>query len=248
MFKDPLGRPEGEPLDPLRHSIDDLKIRQSGQPRLFSAVWMQDPRTMGGNIIKTDWFQFVKPAEVPTHNIVWARGWDLAFSEKQVAKSNPDHTAGARLGLWRQGNEYAFYLEDIARWQALWPITRQNILKQTKLDGRGTTLVVEGGGPQKGLGDDLKLDVEFKPFRVRIKTPVVDKVARAQYWVDECQIGKFFIVENSTWYQDFIDECEAFPFGAKDDQVDSVSIAFWFLMDTFRGKGAKSVRVQGLYR
>ncbi len=88
MFLDPLGRQPGEALDPTRHTVDDLKIRELGNPRLFAAVWQQSPRAAGGNLININDFIIIDRSEVPTSNMVWGRAYDLAFSEKDKCFSS----------------------------------------------------------------------------------------------------------------------------------------------------------------
>lgn len=245
-FKDPLGREPGEPLDPLRHNYEDLLIRQRGNPRLWAAVWQQSPRSVGGHIIKPEWFGYVAHNELP-RGIRWVRAWDLAFSSKQVSKSRPDFTAGCLMGVLRVDKSVTnFYIKDIVRWQADWPDSRKQMLEIAKSDGREVKIIVEGGGPQKALADSLKVDPEFSQYIIRDITPVQDKVARAQHWADKAELGRLKIIKGA-WTSVFFDECEAFDNGLNDDQIDSVSLAYWYISQFMIGVGPKFMKVRGLY-
>ncbi len=246
MFKDPLGRAEGEPLDPQRHTITDLQIREKGNPRLFAAVWQQNPRSIGGGIIKTDYFNFISASEVPIKECISVRAWDLAFSEKQVAKAKPDYTVGCRMLLHNNGDNYAFYIYNIVRWQKTWSQTKTEMRDLALMDGIETAIVLEGGGPQKGLGDSIKNETDFLPFTVRVRSPISDKVARAQYWGDKLEIGKIYMVKGD-WNKACLNECEVFNKGAFDDQVDAISLAFYDLMLYLKEASFTTVPVRGLY-
>ncbi len=247
MVEDPLGRNPGEPIDPEKHSLADLRMRERGSKRSWDALWQQNPRTVGGNLIKIEQFKLMKLEDVPTRHMQWCRAYDLAFSEKQLGRSNPSFTVGSKVGLFKEGQEYSIIIADVARWQSIWPVSRQRIAMLAKEDGPAVKIVLESGGPQKSLYDELRADRAFAPYSIRKATPVVDKVARANIWVDKLEIGKFFIVE-APWNVAFLDECESFDNGQHNDQVDSISIAYWHLSQYLRGQGIRQMKVQGLFR
>lgn len=59
-------------------------------------------------------------------------------------------------------------------------------------------------------------------------TPIkvdTDKVSRAQCVTPLIEAGKVFLPEGAPWVNDFIDELAAFPKGAHDDCVDSLTQA-----------------------
>lgn len=245
-YPDPLGREPGDAFEP-RWSKEDLQALKVGSPRAWHSVYQQTPRTIGGSLIKINFFQRCKPEEVPTKNMLWLRGWDLAFSEKQVARSNPSFTCGVKLGLYRDGNDYRYYIADVVRWQSTWPVSKQRILSIAQADGRAVKLTLESGGPQKGLVEELRQDKAFALFSITQSSPVVDKVARANYWTEKLELGKFTLVEGA-WNPAFLDECEIFDNGPHNDQVDALSITYWELSKRLRSNLFKNVKVRGLYR
>lgn len=246
MWDDPLGRQPGEALDPERHTVNDLLIRAAGNPRMNASVWQQSPRPSDGNLINVSKFNMINFSQVPVDNMIRVRAWDLAFSEKELVKSKPDFTASCYMGLHQQDDNYAFYIYNITRWQMSWPDTKKKILEFGYQDGVDTPIVLEGGGAQKGLGESLREEKQFAPFTIGIIPPVADKVARAQYWIDKLDIGKIYLVID-TFNKPFKAECESFPVGSNDDQVDSVSLAFFHLMELLKTPSVTIVKGKGLY-
>jgi predicted phage terminase large subunit-like protein len=244
-YEDPLEREPGDDFAP-RWVKEDLEALKKGSPRAWHSVFQQTPRTIGGSLIKIDCFRKIKLEEVPPRGVIWLRGWDLAFSEKQVARSDPSFTCGAKLGLYKNNAEYAIIITDISRWQSTWPTTKQRIFRTAHEDGIATKLVIESGGPQKGLVEELRSSRELAAFSVLKSTPVADKVARANYWTEKLEMGKISIVE-AGWNGDFLDECEIFNNGPHNDQVDAVSIAYWELAKRLRSSLFKQVKMKGLY-
>lgn len=246
MFRDPLGREPGTPLDETRHTKSELEIRINANPRVGYAVWQQSPRQATGNLIDTTKFNRVAYSEVPTANMTRIRAWDLAFSEKEIAQQDPDYTSSCLMGLWQEGDNYAFYIYNITRWRRSWPETKNKIREYGLSDGIHTRIALEGGGPQKGLGESLRNEKLFAPFSIDIIPAMADKVARAQYWVDKLGINKIYLVIDD-YIKPFVSECEAFPYGKHDDQVDAVSLAFFALMEYLKSPSITTVKVKNLY-
>jgi len=249
-YEDPLEREVDEPIDPrwTKHNVDVLK---AGSKRAWFSVYQQNPRTVGGTLIKIDQLIVLEPAaaeeKFPQKFRTYVRGWDLAFSEKHLNKSSPSFTAGAKLALYKKDKEYSILIEDMKRWQRNWPESKRGIVEVAEADGTSVKIVVESGGPQKGLGDELKADRKLAAFSIIQATPVVDKVARANYWTEKAEDGKFYIV-NGPWVRAFLDECEVFDNGAHNDQVDAVSIAYWQLSKYLRMNTFRQVKISGLFK
>jgi predicted phage terminase large subunit-like protein len=247
-YPDPLGRKPGQPLDPYRHTVADLKMR-AAKPRSWSALWQQNPRIQGGNIIKSEWFNIITPVELPRPRELYVvRAWDMAYSAKELAKRDPDFTAGVKLAHWRYDNTNRFIIMKIVRWQESWPVSKRRIRTYAQNDGTSVKIGLESGGPQKGLVDDLRSDPSLKGYRVMGAVPVHDKVARAQPWIDEAENGNFFLLDGD-WVSEFLDECEGFPNSAThDDQMDALSIAFEMIKPRLRGRPVSTMRLTGLYK
>lgn len=83
---DPLGRAPGERLWPSRY--DDEKVRQARKdPRIFSAVWQQEPSPEDGDYFKKEHLDrclYASPSELPT-DLRAHVGSDHAISKKEEA-------------------------------------------------------------------------------------------------------------------------------------------------------------------
>ncbi len=247
MYSDPLERKPGEALDP-RWKRGELESIELGSRRTWSSLFQQNPRTIGGNLIKIDNFISIKPEEIPAKGMRWCRAWDLAFSEKQIGKSNPSFTVGAKVGLYTSAAEYYIIIANIVRWQATWPVTKHRIAEIAKEDTPSVKLVIETGGPQKGLVDDLRSSKEFATYSIMPCSPESqDKIVRANYWTEKLEMGKIKLV-TAVWNRPFLDECEIFNNGVHNDQVDAISIAYWWLKRYIRGNSFQKVHIRGFYR
>ena len=71
-----------------------------------------------------------------------------------------------------------------------------------------------------------------------------DKVVKSHPWRSRAKNGRFYMVNDSwwgrPWNKNFYLEAEAFPRGAKDDQVDTVSVGSHYLAYGFGTKKARS--------
>lgn len=136
---------------------------------------------------------------------------------------------------------------DLQRWQENWPVTKRRVQRIANDDGRKVRLAFEAGGAQRGIVDELMADDRFKGFNMRSLNPVNDKVARAQPWIDAAEVGKVWILVGP-WVKAFYSECEKFPNGAYDDQIDAVSTSFEVLSPMTTRHSLTRLKVSGLYK
>ncbi len=195
-------------------SLDNLDPLTRQQ--LLKGDW--SARTSGSKF-KREWFKIVDLAPV---NAQWVRYWDMAATEKN-SHNDPDWTAGAKIGKTPQGN---YYIADMRHMRAS-PQSVEAIIKQTaQLDSQSCRIYMEQepGASGKTLIDyyirQVLMGYAFHPDKV-----TGDKATRADPVSSQAEAGNIFLVKGS-WIGDFLDEVEAFPNGAHDDQVDAVSGAF----------------------
>jgi len=188
----------------------------------WSAQGLQNPQPRRGNMLRADMVQILK--DMPD-NIRWVRGWDLASSEKERMKDDPDYTVGTKLGL-RFGNNGAppeIFIDNVIRgqWTAL---KRDEIIKNTALkDGSGVHVYIEAVAGYKDTYTRMKGILSGHSV-VRQVTPHQDKVIRASAFEPIFEIGNVYIRE-APWNHAWLEEIKAFPSVSHDDQVDSVVIA-----------------------
>lgn len=172
----------------------------------------------GGSIFKREWFNIVNEAPA---NIKKVRFWDLAATKPKQGRE-PDWTVGALVGE-KQG---IYYVCDVRRMQGS-PPEVESLIKQTaRLDGYGVHIYMEQEPGSSGVGqiDHYTRNV-LKGYTFRGIRTTGPKEERAAPVSSAAEAGNVKLV-NGRWISEFLDEFEAFPIGAHDDQVDAVSGAF----------------------
>ncbi len=172
-----------------------------------------------GSKFRREWFKLI---DVAPNDCKYVRYWDMAATEKK-ANTDPDWTAGAKVGRNPQGN---FFISDM-RHARVTPQSVEALITQTaQLDGKNTWIYMEQepGASGKTLVDYYGRKVlqgyTFYPDKV-----TGDKSSRANPVSSQAEAGNVYIVKGA-WINDYLDEAESFPTGAHDDQVDAVSGAF----------------------
>lgn len=212
---DPLGRVEGEALCPERFSTAQLlKKKKTFTEYEWASLYQQRPTPRSGGLFDVRQFEMI---DAPPPGLRLFRYWDLAVSQKEKSSRN----ASIEMGLAPDGR---LILCDGIAFRAEWPDAKATI-KQIMKDGRSRGVIhgIEAklhGLPavQEFWRDKELAGIPFMPM------PVTggDKYTRALAWAARQKEGKVAIVRGD-WNQSFLAECENFPNGAFDDQIDSVS-------------------------
>lgn len=235
--------PAWEPLPPESDNIaTDIEDGQPGRwlfPEMFDAEWYRaqrllvreygwqaqyqgDPRPRTGQLLRADLCQIVKLADVPRAVLQGRRirGWDLASTEKQRVKDDPDFTVGT---LAHYDGKYLWVL-DVVRGQ--WAATRrdQRIVETSKIDGSAVRVRVEAVAGYKDAYNYVRMLLSGKAIVNSCTPGGQDKVARAAPFEPRFEAGLVKLVE-APWNREWISEFMGFPKGKHDDQVDSFVIA-----------------------
>lgn len=222
---DPIGRKPGEALWPEYYSIERLKaIKQTTGTYIWSALYCGRPMARGGNIIRVDKIKIIPPELVP-EGVRWTRFWDLAATEARTTGPDPDMTAGAKVGIDRDGN---CYVANIVTGRWWWPQARERIRAIAEAERILVGVEAQGGfeTAYSNLREVLPPDVKSIPVRVE-----TDKLTRALPWIALAEAGKFFLVSGD-WNVEFIRQAEEFPAGKHDDMIDAVSGGYALLTRT----------------
>ena len=170
------------------------------------------------SMFRREWFEVV-PA-VPA-GMQMCRYWDLAGTEAKRGK-DPDWTAGLLAGE----HEGRLYVCDVQRVRAI-PSDVECLVKSTALrDGRGVTIAMEQepGSAGKALIDHYARAV-LPGFTFYGRPSTGNKSLRAAPVASAASAGNVKLLVGA-WIGPFLDELEAFPGGAHDDQVDGMSGAY----------------------
>jgi len=185
--------------------------------QLLEGDW--DVMAAAGLVFKREWFEIVKAAPALADKV---RFWDFAATEKATVKDDPDYTAGAKVSQFGK----LYFIEHMVRRQATWANVKALIVQTAHLDGTDVVIGIEQepGASGKAIIYEIASMPELRGYTVRGFRSSKDKVKRANPWSAQAQVGNVKIVNDGTWdVQTFLNECQWFPEGTHDDQVDAVS-------------------------
>ncbi len=183
----------------------------------WQALYQGNPEPRHGNMLRAD--LAVVHDEAPG-GLRWARGWDLASTEKQRAKDDPDFTAGVKIAM----PNGELWVSDVVRGQ--WSVGARNkrIVAAARGDGPNTIVGIEAVAGYKDTARQIKDELAGVAV-VRESHPDKDKVARASVLEPLFEAGKIHLVRGA-WNEAFLSECRSFPRGRHDDQVDALVVAY----------------------
>ena len=210
----PAMSPEGVPLWPEKHSIEQLKAMEKADRRMFAGQYMQTPSPEEGTLFKRQYWQFYKRSELPKSFHSQAQAWDFSVKEKDSA----DFTVGlvgGRVGASK-------YLLDMTRDKMNFPKQCTALINLSMKWRSATKKLVEDKANGSPILDTLKKQVSgMIPIQ-----PVGDKVFRANAVLPEVESGCWFLPhpDECPWIVDFIEELAVFPNGKHDDMVDAFTM------------------------
>jgi predicted phage terminase large subunit-like protein len=236
---DILNRPEGEPLAPSRYGkeyLDDL--REKLGEYVWNAEYQQNPTPPKGSMFKVGRIEIVNAVPAEIAEIEWdasdpaafpeiisvkrgTRFWDLAGTEKDVDKPDPDSTASALTVVFNDKT----YILDVTN-DRLEPEQVETLMLQTaRVDGVRVKVRLEQEPGQSGksqVGSYTKL---LKGFDVGGIPSSGDKRVRASPLAAQVNAGNVIMLRGP-WNRKFLDQIANFPFGKHDDMVDASSTSF----------------------
>lgn len=175
-------------------------------------------RAEAGKVFNRNWFELVDAAPANGRTV---RFWDLAATEKQLGKNDPDFTAGVKIR--RVGDEY-YVLDCIS--EQLSPAKTDIIIKNAAAqDGMNVSIRLEREGGSSGVRDARNTIAMLAGYDVRYVSPQGDKVMRAKGLSAQALAGNVKVVRGS-WNDRWLRILHNFPEGAHDDEVDASSGAF----------------------
>jgi predicted phage terminase large subunit-like protein len=208
---DPLGRSEGEALDPQRLSRPELlRTKASIGERDWTAMYDQTPRADDGNVFKLVWLSYVDAVPTMAYECMV---WDTAFEEKEAS----DFSAAVWVGRGENGH---LYVRPCVNERLAFPDLVRVAIEQVGRHRQAEHLV-EGKASGKSLRQQLRAD--GIPL---IEIPAQgDKTARAHTTTRYFEAGLVHVVgdANASPLVDALEsELLAFPRGAHDDLVDAM--------------------------
>lgn len=225
----------GEPLWPVKHSLEKLNDLRALSERTFTSLYQQSPTTREGDKIKRAWFQYCREDELPGRLT-----WDL-WVDGAYTKNTANDPTGLMLAAFDE-RANTMYIKHAHSGHMELPELLAFVPQYTELhgmDGRGRAYI-EPKASGKSLRQMLK--VTSKVHAVEIKTALVNegKEARAQVASPKIESGRVVLVRG-TWNDHFVEQVCGFPNAKHDEYIDLLGYSTNLYFD-LRGGSRKPKR------
>jgi predicted phage terminase large subunit-like protein len=202
-----------EALVPDLHPVEKLLETKAGMSEFFwSALYQQNPITIGGGIFKDEWWQYLSAPPAIEWRGIYA---DTALKTKEAN----DYSVFQCWG--RTSSAQAICLDMIrGKWEApeLLVHARAFYAKHKAVLGQGTLRHMKVEDKASGTGLIQTLKREGIPVIAIPRS--VDKVIRAHDAAPLIESGNVILLNGLPHLSDMLAEASAFPNGAHDDTLD----------------------------
>jgi predicted phage terminase large subunit-like protein len=219
-----LLRTKGEALHPERYPTEMMEnYRANMHPRVWSALYQQNPVPDEGMYFKQEWFR-LEPTPPMIRKRAIYQAWDFAIGERQ----QNDYTVGATL---LQDENNFLHVLDIVRFKGDTFVIIEEILnalqKWTLYPDTPVTLGFEDGQIWRAIKPVLELRMaERNVFPAyEVLKPLTDKLVRARALQGRMQQGRVMFLQDADWFPELQREMLRFPAGQHDDQCDALAWA-----------------------
>ena len=215
----PAIMPNDEPVWPeFWNKKDLLSVKGSLSVAKWEAQWQQNPTSETAAILKRDWWQVWEEEDLPPLSYIM-QSYDTAYSKKTAA----DYSAITTWGVFQpeEGGPFNVILLDARRGRWDFPDLRRVAQEEYKY-WEPECVLIEAKASGTPLTHELRQMgipvINYSPSRGN------DKITRVNTVSPILEAGLVWAPETS-WAEDVIEECAAFPGGEHDDYVDTVTQA-----------------------
>ncbi|MET3760057.1 putative phage terminase large subunit-like protein [Sphingomonas sp. UYEF23] len=200
-----------------REQLEQKRLESGRQ--VFSAQYLQEPVALEGNLIRLEHFRRFE-CEIPRQKFdkVFI-SWDTATSSLPTADWSVGTVWGAVAGR--------LFLLEIYRRRVDYPdLKRAVIALQRKW--RADRVLMEDANAGTGLIQEFRKSGPFRLFACR---PITGKVERLVAQTGQIEEGRVYLPAELDGLDAMLGELRAFPHGAHDDIVDSISqlLEYWMM-------------------
>lgn len=186
-----------------------------------SALLDGSPVVRGGSFLKTDRIQWVPDFAA---GLAWIRCWDLASSEEEVAKADPDWSVGSLVAVSTDSaGVETIHVDDVQMIRA--EATRRDAMIRTtaKRDAaRGIPQYIEAVAGYKDAYTTCR-DILAGVAVVNRLALSGDKVVRAGRVEPHFEAGNVNMRAGAPWRAEVLRQVGEFPGGVHDDVVDTIT-------------------------
>lgn len=207
--------PEG-PLVPGLHSIEKLlETKTLLSDYWWAALYQQTPKSLGGNVFKEDGIQYYLPKDLPDKFDKMVASWDCTFKDTD----GTDFVVGQ---VWGKKGADSYLLAQ-ARARMSFTKTVAAVVDLYHDWPRARRILIEDKANGPAVIDTLKAHV---PGLIPVE-PDGSKLARAHAVTSYWEAKNIWLPhpDIAPWVKGLVSELTAFPAGANDDQVDSLTQA-----------------------
>lgn len=225
-WRDPRGEP-GELLWPERFGhpeVEELKRRLGSYA--VAGQLQQRPAPAGGGMFKREWFKIVEAP--PAEALARVRFWDFGATE-----DGGDPSVGTRVSMDRDG---IIYVEAVSRGQWSPDQTEKIVVQDAALDGTQVRIRLEQEPGSSGKTVVAHWIKKLVGYDVQGVPATGEKPTRWRPFAAQAEAGNVRLVKGD-WNEAWLNEMAIVPYGAHDDQADSVAGAFNDLALNVRGYG-----------
>lgn len=197
----------------------------------YQALYMCNPTQRGGNMLditKIKWHDSLD--DFPKTKFY--RVWDLAHTEKQTQKADPDYTAGTLLAYTKKvdenGNQvWELWIKSATHFRKNAPDRDKMIRSITDADGQNVTVAIEDSLDAKDTVNTFRNALMGRRIVRPIRIKHGDKVSRMGYVEPIFDAGNVHIYRggSSDWVE-WLQECQSFPNGKHDDLMDNLTAGY----------------------
>ena len=204
--------PEFWPLEELQAKKAALDIRY------WNAQYLQNPVSEEGALIKRDWWKIWDKEDPPSCEFTI-----MSLDAAQEANNRADYNSLTTWGVFfnEETNNYNIILLNAIKERLEFPELKELVLREYK-DWEPDALIVEKKSNGAALYQEMRrMGIplgEFTPGKGQ------DKISRVNSVADLFRSGIVW-APDKRWAHELIEECNDFPAGANDDQVDSTTMA-----------------------
>ena len=216
---DRLGRKEGEALWPERFPVSYLEEMRAVDPRGFQALYQGSPTPDKGNFF-------------PVEKILTYGRGDMPARDKMRFYAASDHAVSTRQERDKTCLMMVGLDEDENIWvqpEMVWGRFPTDQIVERMIDMmdeyRPLHWWAERGHITRSIGPFLRKRMLERSVHCSIyeMTPIADKMSRAQSILGRIAMGKVFWPNFAPWWAVGQKELLQFPYGARDDLVDTIS-------------------------
>jgi predicted phage terminase large subunit-like protein len=229
----PAIKENGESYWPNHIPIEELERLKSSDSYTFAGQYMQQPRILGGNVIKTDRFKYFKVEPVFKYRVIIG----------DTAQKTKEHNDYSVFQCWGITADNCIYKTDQIRgkWEAPeLEVQAVAFVTKHKLSTNGTLrgLHIEDKSSGTGLIQSVQRKSSVAVVPIKRST---DKLTRLMDVLPYIESGRVYLREDAEYLSDYLSECASFSADMRhkfDDQVDPTIDAIDILLIKSNNDGA----------